>query len=230
MRMFCLKSAIALAFLVASAAAQGVFIASPIANSTLIPGETFVVDEFDVDDACAAVHADSPEWTTVARDVTDLAVVSVDRSRPLGSVTAHTGVVDVTNQVVADRLLATDCADGFLLDGYPRTLDQVAFLDSVLKEADGELDAVVSLAVDPDELVARLTRRSETDGRADDTPEAIRTRQQVYADQTAPLLEVYRDRGVLVEVDGLGDIDAVTQRLFEALDQRAGGRPVGTAS
>jgi DEAD/DEAH box helicase domain-containing protein len=64
-------------------------------------GETFVVDEFDVEDACAVVHPDAPEWTTVARDVTDLAVVGVDRSRPLGTVTAHTGVVDVVNQVVA---------------------------------------------------------------------------------------------------------------------------------
>ncbi|MFD2091663.1 DEAD/DEAH box helicase [Blastococcus deserti] len=64
-------------------------------------GDTFVVDEFDVDDACAVVHAESPEWTTVARDVTDLGIVSTDRTRPLGSVTAHTGVVDVTNQVVA---------------------------------------------------------------------------------------------------------------------------------
>lgn len=130
---------------------------------------------------------------------------------------------EVTNAVVADRLVADDCADGFLLDGYPRTLDQVSFLDGVLKEADCELDAVISLAVDADELVARLTRRSETDGRADDTPEAIRTRQQVYADQTAPLLEVYRQRGLLVEVDGLGEVDEVTRRLFAALDQRASG-------
>jgi DEAD/DEAH box helicase domain-containing protein len=64
-------------------------------------GETFVVDDFDVEDACAVVHADSPEWTTVARDITDLGIVSIDRTRRLGTVTAHTGVVDVTNQVVA---------------------------------------------------------------------------------------------------------------------------------
>jgi DEAD/DEAH box helicase domain-containing protein len=64
-------------------------------------GDTFVVDEFDVDDACAVVHAESPEWTTVARDVTDLGIVTTETTRPLGAVTAHTGVVDVTNQVVA---------------------------------------------------------------------------------------------------------------------------------
>jgi adenylate kinase len=129
---------------------------------------------------------------------------------------------EVTNAVVGDQPVGDDCARGFLLDGYPRTLDQVSFLDGVLKEADGELDAVISLSVDADELVTRLTRRGATDGRADDTPEAIRTRQQVYRDQTAPLLDVYRERGLLVEVDGLGDIDDVTRRLFAALDQRAG--------
>jgi adenylate kinase len=70
--------------------------------------------------------------------------------------------------------------------------------------------------------VQRLLKRGATAGREDDTPEAIRTRQQVYIDDTAPLLEVYRQRGVLVEVDGLGEVDAVTERLFAALDQRAG--------
>ena len=129
---------------------------------------------------------------------------------------------DVTNQVVADRLLADDCARGFLLDGYPRTLPQVDFLDGVLDEGGRAIDAVISLAVDPDELVSRLLKRGADAGREDDTPEAIRTRQQVYIDQTAPLLEVYRARGVLVEVDGLGEVDAVTQRLFAALDERAG--------
>jgi len=147
-------------------------------------------------------------------------------ARQVQEIMASGGYVsdDITNQVVADRLLADDCASGFLLDGYPRTLQQVSHLDGVLESGDRAIDAVVSLAVDPDELVARLTRRSETDGRADDTPEAIRTRQQVYVDQTAPLLEVYRERGLLVEVDGLGEIDDVSSRLFAALDQRATGR------
>lgn len=129
---------------------------------------------------------------------------------------------DVTNQVVADRLLADDCARGFLLDGYPRTLPQVDFLDGVLDEGGRAIDAVVSLAVDPDELVSRLLKRGADGGREDDTPEAIRTRQQVYIDETAPLLDVYRARGVLVEVDGLGEVDEVTQRLFAALDERGG--------
>ncbi|GAA3576113.1 adenylate kinase [Microlunatus spumicola] len=129
---------------------------------------------------------------------------------------------DVTNQVVADRLLADDCARGFLLDGYPRTLPQVDYLDGVLDEGARSIDAVISLAVDPDELVGRLIKRGASSGREDDTPEAIRTRQQVYIDETAPLLDVYRQRGVLVEVDGLGEVDVVTKRLFTALDERAG--------
>lgn len=129
---------------------------------------------------------------------------------------------DVTNRVVADRLQADDCAKGFLLDGYPRTLPQVDYLDGVLDEGGRAIDAVISLAVDTDELVSRLLRRGATAGRADDTPDAIRTRQQVYADETAPLLDVYRQRGVLIEVDGLGEVDDVTQRLFAALDERAG--------
>jgi adenylate kinase len=129
---------------------------------------------------------------------------------------------DITNQVVTSRLSDDDCADGFLLDGYPRTLQQVEYLDALLEEGGRAIDAVISLAVDPDELVQRLLKRGATAGREDDTPEAIRTRQQVYIDDTAPLLEVYRQRGVLVEVDGLGEVDAVTERLFAALDQRAG--------
>jgi adenylate kinase len=129
---------------------------------------------------------------------------------------------EVTNQVVTERLLADDCAKGFLLDGYPRTLQQVDYLDGVLDEGGRAIDAVISLAVDSDELVSRLIKRGSSAGREDDTPEAIRTRQQVYVDQTAPLLEVYRDRGLLVEVDGLGEVDEVTERLFAALDQRAG--------
>lgn len=145
-------------------------------------------------------------------------------ARQVQEIMASGGYVsdEITNQVVAERLLADDCAKGFLLDGYPRTLQQVDYLDSVLDEGGRSIDAVISLAVDPDELVERLLRRGASAGRPDDTPDAIRTRQQVYVDQTAPLLEVYRGRGLLVEVDGLGEVDEVTGRLFAALDQRAG--------
>ena len=116
---------------------------------------------------------------------------------------------EITNEIVAERLAQPDCTSGFLLDGYPRTLQQVQTLDDQLAETE--------------EVVARLLRRAEIDGRADDNEETIRVRLQVYADQTAPLLEVYRSRGLLVEVNGLGEIDEVSDRVFAALD--AQGKP-----
>jgi len=125
--------------------------------------------------------------------------------------------------VVRDRLDQDDARQGFLLDGYPRTLQQVQTLDDHLAETNRPIDAVISLLADTDEVVARLLRRAEIDGRADDNEETIRVRLQVYADQTAPLLEVYRSRGLLVEVNGLGEIDEVSDRVFAALD--AQGKP-----
>jgi adenylate kinase len=125
---------------------------------------------------------------------------------------------EITNEIVKDRLAQADCAAGFLLDGYPRTLQQVRTLDDYLAETDRALDAVVSLLADIDEVVARLLKRAEIDGRSDDNEETIRVRLQVYAEQTEPLLEVYRSRGLLVEVDGLGLIDEVSERVFAALD------------
>ena len=80
------------------------------------------------------------------------------------------------------------------------------------------LDAVVSLTVDSDEIVQRLLRRAQSEGRADDTEDVIRRRQEVYAEQTEPLIGVYRERGILVEVDGMGEVDEVTTRIFDALD------------
>jgi len=119
----------------------------------------------------------------------------------------------VTNAMVRDRLTHDDCRPGFLLDGYPRTVEQVAELDAMLRSAGTELNVVVELTVDIDEVVSRLVKRAEDQGRADDTEDVIRRRLEVYAEQTAPLLETYADRGLLVQVDGMGEVDAVTQRL-----------------
>jgi adenylate kinase len=127
---------------------------------------------------------------------------------------------DVTNAIVAERLAQSDCAPGFLLDGYPRTLQQVEALDGILAAKDTSLDAVISLLADVDEVVDRLLKRAEIEGRADDTADTIRRRQVIFAEETEPLLEVYRDRGLLVEVDGLGAIEEVSARLFAALDSR----------
>lgn len=123
----------------------------------------------------------------------------------------------VTNAMVRARLNEPDVEVGFLLDGYPRTLDQVDTLDEILDELGTGLDAVVSLKVDREELVARLVRRAESDGRSDDDESVIRHRQRVYGEQTAPLLDVYARRGLVIEVDGLGEVDEVRDRIADAV-------------
>jgi adenylate kinase len=123
----------------------------------------------------------------------------------------------VTNRMVRNRIDEEDAVKGFLLDGYPRTLAQVDELDGMIRYTGHRLDAVVVLTVDPVELVRRLTARAETEGRTDDTEEVVRRRQEVYAEQTEPLIEVYRERGLLCEVDGLGEVEEVTQRVVDAL-------------
>jgi adenylate kinase len=124
----------------------------------------------------------------------------------------------VTNQMVRARIAEPDAEPGFLLDGYPRTVAQVEELDSMVDGTGHRLDAAIVLTVDQDEIVERLLHRAQVEGRPDDTAEVIRRRQEVYAEQTAPLIDVYRDRGILVEVDGMGEVDEVTQRIFEAVD------------
>jgi adenylate kinase len=123
----------------------------------------------------------------------------------------------VTNLMVRDRIDEEDAAKGFLLDGYPRTLAQVDELDGMIRHTGHRLDAVVVLTVDPVELVARLTARAQKEGRADDTEDVIRRRQEVYVEQTEPLIELYRGRGLLHEVDGLGEVEEVSKRIRDAL-------------
>lgn len=126
----------------------------------------------------------------------------------------------LTNALVKSRLEEGDALDGFLLDGYPRTLEQVSYLDDLLSTKGQSLDAVIQLVADQEEVVARLRKRAIEQGRTDDTEDAIRHRQQVYGRETTPLIAVYRDRGLLIEVDGLGEIDGVSSRISEALAAR----------
>ncbi|CAO1653448.1 adenylate kinase [Salinibacterium sp. NSLL150] len=126
----------------------------------------------------------------------------------------------LTNALIRDRLEEQDAKQGFLLDGYPRTTDQVRELDEFLATHGAALDVVVELEADPDVVVGRLRKRALEQGRSDDTEEVVRHRLEVYSEQTAPLVKVYADRGVLVTIDALGEIDAVTARITEGLFDR----------
>lgn len=126
----------------------------------------------------------------------------------------------LTNALVKDRISQPDAQKGFLLDGYPRTIDQVHQLDGFLDEMNHKLDVVVQLTADTEELVRRLANRAQEQGRTDDTPEVIRRRQEVYEEQTAPLIDVYVSRSLVAKINGLGEIQDVTGRIIEALEAR----------
>jgi adenylate kinase len=125
---------------------------------------------------------------------------------------------EVTNLMVRHRIAEPDAESGFVLDGYPRTLAQVEELDRMIELSGHRLDAVVALVVDEDEIVKRLLGRDQVEGRGDDIADVIRRRHEVYAERTAPLINLYRDRGTLVEVDGSGETDEVTRRILHVLD------------
>ena len=126
----------------------------------------------------------------------------------------------LTNDLIRHRLAEPDAQQGFLLDGYPRTIDQVRELDEFLQSHGTALDAVVELVADPDVVVDRLRKRALEQGRTDDDEDVVRHRLDVYRQQTEPLVDLYDGRGVLVAIDALGDIDDVTARIIEALSGR----------
>ncbi|WP_010524176.1 adenylate kinase [Nesterenkonia sp. F] len=124
----------------------------------------------------------------------------------------------VTNRMVEDRLSWDDAASGFLLDGYPRNRAQVTALDEMLERLDVSLDVVLELTADREELIQRLKKRAEIEGRDDDADEdAIRRRLELFDTETAPMIAEYESRGLLRRVDGLGDIDDVTARIMDVL-------------
>ena len=132
----------------------------------------------------------------------------------------------VTNAMVRSRLAADDAARGFLLDGYPRTEAQVHELDAILAASGLALDIVLEITADSEAVVARLLTRASEQNRADDTESVIRHRLAIYAEQTAPLAALYRDRGLLVQVAGIGAVDEVTERIMTALVPRLSARGV----
>lgn len=124
---------------------------------------------------------------------------------------------DVTNRMVADRLQNKDVANGFLLDGYPRTAGQVQALESMLQDKGETLTAVLVLEVPDEEIVERLLARAATEGRSDDTEDVIKHRLELYHKETADLIETYVQRGIVGRVDGTGAIDDITERLLQTI-------------
>jgi len=127
---------------------------------------------------------------------------------------------ELTTAVVRDRLAQHDAARGFLLDGYPRNLGQVADLDVFLDGRGEQLDAVIELVVPREESIERLSLRAAEQGRSDDTEQVIANRLAIYERDTAPILDVYRERGIALEIDGVGTLDEITDRVIAALEGR----------
>jgi adenylate kinase len=128
---------------------------------------------------------------------------------------------EVVIGVAEERLSQPDAQQGFILDGFPRTVGQAEALDRMLPKLGVSLERCVALAVDPERLLERLLKRAEIEGRADDNEAAIRERMREYDAKTRPLLDYYRQRGVLREVDGVGTVDEVAERIEGALESEA---------
>ena len=124
---------------------------------------------------------------------------------------------EIVIAVADERLAQDDARKGFILDGFPRTTPQAEALDGILSRLGTPLERCVALVVDEDELVGRLLKRAEIEGRADDNEESIRNRMQVYRQETAPLVSYYREKGLLAEVDALGTVEEVQARIAKVL-------------
>ena len=160
----------------------------------------------------------------------DLLRAEVAAGSPLG---LEASVVMARGELVSDAILLgmledrfsrADTANGFILDGYPRNLAQADALGKLLARIGQKFDAAVQLDVPTELLVERIAGRAKAEGRADDTPESVRTRLQVYNDQTAPVIDYYRQQGELTVVNGVGELDDVFARIIEAISP---GQEVG---
>ena len=156
----------------------------------------------------------------------DVFRANIQAGTPLGeqvkAITAAGNLVsdELTGKIVRDRLGEADAAGGFLLDGYPRNIQQVKDLDEFLSERGESLDAVIELNVPRAESMTRLALRAKQQGRTDDTDEAIAKRLSIYESETAPILDVYRERGIVDTIDGVGSLDEITERIASALAAR----------
>lgn len=124
---------------------------------------------------------------------------------------------DIVIALAGERLGQPDAKKGFVLDGFPRTQIQAEALDGILSEFSTPIDCCLAITVDTEAVVQRLLKRAEIEGRADDNEATIRERMDVYTEQTAPLLDYYRQRGLLVEVDGMGEVSEISGRIQQVL-------------
>jgi adenylate kinase len=124
---------------------------------------------------------------------------------------------EVVIGVARERLAEADCREGFILDGFPRTVAQAEALEEILDELGCSLESCIALDVDEDALVERILRRAQIEGRSDDTEQTVRTRMREYGEKTAALVDYYRRLGLLVELDGLGKITEVARRIENAI-------------
>ena len=125
---------------------------------------------------------------------------------------------NVILRIIENRLKANDAQHGYLLDGFPRTINQAEGLQKIMLQLKHKINSVISLTANEEELILRLIKRGKDSGRSDESPEIIRHRQKVYWRQTAPLLEYYNEKKVLKKVDGLGNITDITKRILETID------------
>tara|TARA_R110002020_G_scaffold104073_15_gene243737 strand:+ start:100 stop:678 length:579 start_codon:yes stop_codon:yes gene_type:complete len=153
----------------------------------------------------------------------DLLRAAVKAGTPLGlqaKAVMESGAL-VSDEIVLgmleERLTAGDTGNGFILDGYPRNLVQANALDALLRKLDQPVDIAVQLDVEAELLVERIAGRAQVEGRADDTPEAVRNRLKIYNEATAPVVDFYRNTGRLACVNGVGSVDEVFQRILETL-------------
>jgi len=124
---------------------------------------------------------------------------------------------DILIKIIERNIIQSNCSNGYILDGYPRNLQQVEHLKELLIKLNQSIDVAISLAAKSDEVIKRLIKRSKKSGRSDDTIEIISKRQEVYWKQTAPIIEYYQKLGILKNVNGLGTIDEITNRILEAI-------------
>lgn len=165
-------------------------------------------------------------WGVPAISTGDIFRANVSGGTPLGQAAKRymdAGALvpdDVTNAMVHDRLGQQDASEGFLLDGFPRNPDQAVELDAMLAELSVTLDVAIEITADEDAVTERLLKRAEIEGRSDDREDVIRERLRVYAAKTAPVTAFYEGKGLLVQADGIGSIDNVTDRIVTAVAGR----------